>query len=624
MNNHPLPNLFSVLSETEQARVSKALSHETVPENTILFEQEISRADKFYILLTGRGEYGFKTLSTVLLKGDLLPGDDFGALAIMFNGGVAIRTLEIVEDASLAVLDPDFFLGLCKNNPAFQDHFCREFGRNMQSPSFAAIIARRIRDREFNLPFFNRPIGSVFKPNLSTCDRSTPILEAAEKMSRNNAGAILIKGEGRTVEGIVTDADLKNKVVAARRNLSDPVSEIMSVPLISIGADRQVFEAFLAMARHDKRHLAVLGQSGDVTGVISRKDLISAQTESTYLLIKTILSARSPAEFENIHDRLVHMLLDPIRNGAHPEYLTRLISACSDAVIERIIHLSLETAGPPPCRFVFLTMGSEGREEQTLISDQDNALVYEDTPSPETDRDYFNHLADLICDRLHTAGYQYCNGGNMAKNPAWCRPLSQWKKYFDTWIRASSPEDLLHSSIFFDFRGTWGHMALAEDLKRHLQQAIRRWPGFLRHLTENALYYKPPINLFGRFVVETRGERKDVLDLKAAMLPIVDFARIYALRNDISQTNTQARLFRLYTRHALTAKEHMDISRAYDYLMQLRFLRQITTLMDEKTEPDNYINPKNFSSIDRMLLKEIFRLTARLQNKLGLDFTGGM
>jgi CBS domain-containing protein len=450
----------------------------------------------------------------------------------------------------------------------------------------------------------------------------TSIQNAAVKMTRNNASAMLIKNSSQKILGIVTDADFKRKAAAQGMDSSQPVSSIMSSPCISISSDRQIFEAFLTMIETDRQHLAVLGQSGDITGLLSEKDLITAQTQSTYLLIKTAKSAKTLSKIENIHSKLEKMLFDPIKNGANPEYITRLITTFSDAIIDRVITFALEKMGPPPCKFVFLTMGSEGREEQTLISDQDNAIVYTDTPSPERDKAYFDSLSNLICDQLDAAGYQFCHGLNMAKNPKWCQPLSVWKTYFNEWIRTSNPENLLHSSIFFDFRGTWGDFALADALKQYQLESIGKWSGFLRNLVENTLHFKPPINFFGKLQVETQGEQKGSLDMKIAMLPIIDFTRAYALKSGISQTNTLTRLFRLYTKHVLTGKEYTDITRSYNYMMQMRFTRQITTIMDEEKKPDNYINPHNLSSIDRTLLREIFKLTEKLQQKMSIEFTG--
>ncbi len=602
--------------------MTHAFSYEKVKKDTILLEQEITRVEKLYILSRGHAQYYYEMNNTKILSGELKIGDNFGGISILLNDAVSIRSLKLLEDSVFMTLKADFFLTLCNENSEFQDYFTNEFGKCMLNKSFSGIISRQIKDKEFNLPFFNRPIRSIFKPNIITCPMETSIENAAIKMSRNNASAILIKKDKRTIQGIVTDADLRKKAVAQNMDMSQPVSDIMSSPIISISADCQVFEAFLSMIENDKRHLAVYSQSGDITGIVSEKDLISAQTKSTYLLIKTVKSAKTIQQIENIHSKLEKMLLDPIKNGASPEYITRLIATFSDAIIDKVIKFSLDKMDPPPCKFAFLTMGSEGREEQTLISDQDNAIVYEDAEHPKEAKHYFDELSQLICDQLDLAGYRFCDGNNMAKNPKWCQPLSKWKEYFNTWIRTSNPENLLHSSIFFDFRGTWGDIALADELKEYLLGAIGGWAGFLRNLTENTLYFKPPIGRFGKLIVETQGEQKGSLDIKLAMLPLIDFTRVYALKNGISQTNTLTRLFRLYTRHALTSKEYTDIVRAYNYMMQLRFVRQITTIMDEEKSPDNYINPHNLSALDQTLLKEIFKMTEKLQQKLGIEFTG--
>jgi len=462
---------FSMLSKQEQEKLTNAFSYEKVKKATVLLEQEITRIEKVYILSKGFAQYYYELNNTKILTGELKPGGNFGGISILLNDSIAIRSLKTLKDSVFVTLDASFFLDLCKKHPEFQDYFTNEFGKCMLNRSFAGIISRQVKDKEFSLPFFNQPIRTIFKPNIITCPMEARIDNAAQKMSRNNASAILIKKNTRTIQGIVTDADLK-KVSAKNMDLSLPVSSIMSSPLISISADCQVFEAFLSMAENKKRHLAVYGQSGDITGIINEKDLISAQVTSTYLLIKTVKSANNIQEIENVHSKLEKMLLDPLKNGANPEYVTRLITTFSDAIIDKVITFSLKKMGPPPCKFVFLTMGSEGRKEQTLISDQDNAIIFQDVKNAETAKQYFDDLAKLICDQLNMAGYRFCDGDNMAKNPKWCQPLSRWKDYFNTWIRTSNPENLLHSSIFFDFRGTWGEMALADELKQYLLDSI--------------------------------------------------------------------------------------------------------------------------------------------------------
>ncbi len=620
MAKQSLNTPLSIFSSDIQKEIENEFSLEKVPRGLVLFEQEITKVEKFYILYKGLAKFYYEQNNRQILTGELKPGDNFGGISILLNDAVSIRSLIALEDCLFTTITADSFLKLCKDNQKFKDYFTDEFGKCMLNKSFAGIISRQIKDKEFSLPFFNRPIHTIFRPNILTCTVDTTIEDAAFKMSKNSASAIFIKEKKLGIKGIVTDADLRKKVLGNNMDIKLPVSNIMSSPLVTISADCQVFEAFLTMNQEDKRHLVVHGQSGNITGIINEKDLISAQVDSTYLLIKTVKSAKVVSDIENIHSKLEKMLLDPIKNGANTEYITRVITTFADAIIDKIISFSLEKMGKPPCKFVFLTMGSEGRGEQTLVSDQDNAIIFEDTNDNETMKKYFDNLSILICDQLALAGFKYCDGNNMAKNPKWCQPLSQWKKYFKSWIQTPAPENLLNSSIFFDFRGTWGDIALADELKDYLFNSIEKGSFFLRNLAENTLTIKPPLNMFGKFVTKTEGERKGSLDIKKAMLPIVDFARIYALKNAIPQSNTLTRLFRLYTRHAITNKEYMDIIRAYNYMMQLRFLRQITTLIDEEKPADNYIYLSNLSALDHVLLKEIIKITEKLQLKLKGEF----
>lgn len=602
------------------------LSYETVEKGTILLTQEITPVDKLYILTKGEARYYFKENFADTLKGTLKKGEHFGGISILMNDGISTRTFEVCDDCEFLTLKASDFINVCNRHEAFRYHFSGEFGKCMLNSSYAGIILRHLRNKEFNLPFFNQPISAIFRPNIATCPIDTPIVEACRKMSRNSASAILIRDKNKKIAGIVTDADLKSKVLAQDLSAQEPVSAIMASPVISISADCQVYDAFLQMTEKDKRHLAVESKSGDITGIITGKDLVSAQTQSTYLLIKTIHAATHIDDLKGFHSRLAELLLDPIKNGSNPEYVTKLITDFSEAILDKIIRFTIDQIGQPPCPFVFIIMGSEGRDEQTLISDQDNAVIFQDLEDEKAAleaKQYFDNFSQLTCAALSTAGYKLCDGDNMAQNPKWCQPLSVWKDYFSKWVRSMDPEKILYSSIFFDFRGAWGDLSISEQLKTFLLQSIEQSTGILRCLTENSLRFKPPLSFFGNIVVEEKGKHKGSFDIKKTLLPIVDFARIYALKNGIDSTNTLTRLFRLYTTHTLTNSEYLDLYRAYNHMMRLRFLRQITTIMDENQEPDNYINPGNLSTLDRAVLKEIFKIIEKLQQKLKLAFLGG-
>lgn len=317
---------------------------------------------------------------------------------------------------------------------------------------------------------------------------------------------------------------------------------------------------------------------------------------------------------------LIHNMLS---GGATMRNVTWLITTFSDAVLKRLIDFAIQDAGPPPVKFAFIVLGSEGRKEQTLKTDQDNAIIFEDRSAGEENAiAYFSALGEKICTWLDRAGYAFCEGDIMAKNPKWCQPLSVWKKYFSDWIRAAEPEDLFHSSIFFDFRFISGDPELVAQLRDYLFTSLTGWSGFFRHMTENTVCFKPPLSFLGNFIVETKGAHRNSLDIKRPMTQIVDFARICALRHGVQETNTQERLYRLCLKNVLTRETYHETEQAYSYMMQLRFARQIAAVLDENTKPDNYIDPGKLSAIERKMLKEAFKRVEKTQTKLSFDFIG--
>lgn len=321
---------------------------------------------------------------------------------------------------------------------------------------------------------------------------------------------------------------------------------------------------------------------------------------------------------------LIHQM---IKSGATVRNITRLITTFNDAVLKKLIAMAVEASGPPPVPFAFIVLGSEGRKEQTLKTDQDNAIIFQDIApgsrfSAAEAAGYFSRLSEKVCSWLDQAGYAFCTGEIMAQNPKWCQPLSLWKNYFAQWIHAAEPEDLLQASIFFDFRFAYGHSELVDALAAYLSATIGRWTGFLRHMAANAVYFRPPISFFGNFVVETKGPHRNCLDIKKAITQVVDFARIYALKHNIGETNTQERLYRLCLKDILSREEYNEIDQAYDFMMQIRFAQQIQAMIDENRKPDNYINPKHLSTIEQKMLKEIFKKIERLQGRLNFEFAG--
>ena len=615
---------FSMLPEDVLEQAAGQLSFVRYPEDVVLFVQGRTRIGYLYILQKGAAERYFEEGGRKTLSGMLGPGDIYGGISMLLNDGISVRTLAVKAGTFFYALPKKAFLEICKQYPAFQDYFTDTFGRRMLDRSYAAIIARTLQPSEEAMQLFNQPLSSIFSRKMVTGQAELSIQEAAKRMSRERSGFIVILGPGDQPGGIVTERDLTRKVIAEGIDTRRPVGEIMSSPLRTISIDALVFEALMEMMQTDIRHLAVADGTGRVVGFLTHRDIIAAQGQTPMFMLREIVEAEGMDEIIDKQHQLPRLVRNLISNGANARNVTRFITTISDAILEKVMAFSLAELGPPPVPFNFMVMGSEGRNEQTLKTDQDNAIVYADPPAElaEAAADYFLRFGHNACARLDAAGYRFCTGDVMAQNPKWCQPLSRWKQYFFDWIHAAEAEDLLRASIFFDFRSGYGDEALVQELRAYLSEALQGWAGFFRHLTENALHFKPPIGFFGNFVVESKGEHRNTLDLKQAIMPITDFARIYALHNGIEATNTMERLHHLRLKNAISVTEYEELDKAYNFLMQLRFVRQVTAVLDEQAPPDNYINPKKLTAIEQTTLKEIFKRIEKFQAKMNFDFIG--
>jgi CBS domain-containing protein len=615
---------FSFLPEEVLDEIAPQLSMVHYPKDTVLFMQGRSRVGFFYIIQKGSAERYFEEKNQKTMRGVLTEGDTYGGISILLNDGISVRTLKVREEAYFYALPKQVFLEICDRHPSFSEYFTDTFGKRMLDRSYASMIARTLTPKEEQLQVFNQSVASIYSPKAVFCDAEISIQAAADRMRREKSSFLIVRRKDRQPSGIVTERDLTRKVIAAGADTQLPVAGIMSTPLKTVPRQARVFEAILDMMRSDIRHLAVTDADGAVVGVLSNREIISAQGQSPLFLLREIIEAEAMDTIIAKQRQVPGMIRGLITNGANAQNVTRFITTISDAILNKVMAFTLERMGPPPTRFAFMILGSEGRSEQTLKTDQDNAIVYADG-GDDDDRgvgDYFLEYGKVACKLLDEAGYAFCEGDVMAQNPRWCRPLSAWKEYFTSWIRAGEPEDLLQASIFFDFRTGFGDRALVAALRSHLFGSLGGWSGFFRNMTENALHFKPPIGFFRNFVVESKGEHRNAFDIKRAIMPIVDFARIYALQHKIEETNTLERLTQLRLSNVLSSMEFEELEKAYSFLMQLRFERQVTAAIDEGSSPDNYINPKKLTSIEQTTLREIFKRVEKFQSKLSFDFMG--
>lgn len=492
--------------------------------------------------------------------------------------------------------------------------------------------ARRQVDRDAqvermqtSLLFLHQPVdqlggGPVF------CAADTPIRKVAAQMTAQAATAALVRSESGAVLGVVTDHDLRARVLAAGLDLGQPVHRIMSAPLITIPLRAPVCEAMLLMQEKGVHHLALEDEGGHITGVIQARQLLQFPSHGAIAIATGIASATTPEEVARYCRQtsgLVQSLLD---SGAHPHNTARLVASVCDAATERFVSLAEAELGPPPVAFAFLALGSQGRLEQTLCTDQDNAILYAplaDATEAESAARYFAALGERVCDWLHEAGYRFCNGEVMAKNPRWRLDLPGWKACFSNWIERAEPQELLEFSIFFDFRCVVGDATLTRELRRHIGEVLHASPAFLPHIAQNALLFRPQLKLFGRGLADSPGAAQPgQINLKDAMMPIVSFARLYALRHDVVETNTVERLNALAEEGAIQTSTRDEIIIAYDVLQRLR-LRQQVAAIQAGQPAENYINYRRLGNIEETLLKQSFVQIEAVQKKISYDFLGG-
>ncbi len=482
---------FSFLPEDEINALADRLSMVHYQADTVLFVQGKSRIGYLYILRKGSAERYYENGDQKTMIGLLSEGDIFGGISMLSNDGISLRTLQVKEDSDFYILSKQNYLDLCSRYEIFSG--CLRQADD-QSIVCRAIIAKTLQPQGETLQLLNQPLKGIYSPKVSLGHINMTIKQAAEAMRQDKSSYLLIKDATEKRHGIITDSDFTRKVIAQGIDPTQQVEKVMSTPLITISSQSQIFEALMTMMQKDIKRLAVTDADDRIVGTLSIQQLLAAQEKSPLFILHQIEQAQNKDAITDNCKQMPELIRALITNGASAQNVTRIITTLSDSILNKVMQFTLNELGTPPARFVFMIMGSEGRKEQSLKTDQDNAIIYEDVSLGQKKvRDYFLKFGEIACGMLNHAGYDYCKGDVMAKNPQWCQPLSVWKQYFSDWIHAAEPKDLLQACIFFDFRGAFGDLYLTDELRGYLFGSLGDWSGFFRHLTENALHFKPPL-----------------------------------------------------------------------------------------------------------------------------------
>jgi CBS domain-containing protein len=432
-------------------------------------------------------------------------------------------------------------------------------------------------------------------------------------MAGHGISSLVLLDPSGLPSGMITDRDLRNKVVSKGRDLSGRVGDIMSATVIKSEARDYCFEALLKMIRYNIHHLLVVDK-GELKGIMTSHDLMLLQGTSPLSVAREIENQDTIDGLVPVSKKINAIITILIRERARASNITRLITEINDRLVKKIIEITETKLGPPPVDYCWIVYGSEGRKEQTFKTDQDNAIIYKDPEGNDDDvRAYFTAFASRMRDALVRCGFPTCSADYMASNPKWRQPLSVWKKYFLNWIHNPTPEAILQSLIFFDFRPVYGDVMLAEKLRAFLGREIKDKNLFLAHMAGIVVKNRPPLGFFGSFNCEKQGLHKGKFDIKInGLCPIIDAARLSALETRVYATSTLARLMELKNRQGTVNEITDDLEQAFEFLLSLRLKHQYQQ-MQEGSEPDNFIDPHDLGILERSMLKEAFKLILSVQ-----------
>lgn len=622
---------FDTLQDAELAGISGQLESKSYEKNERIYSQGYSEINHLSLIVKGSVEKHFLDRDgKKQFVETLSPGETFGGISIFLNNRISVRNVIALEPTILYNLPWEDFTALCQLHDSFAEYFTDRFAKRMLDSNYYSYVGIKSPQQTFELAdsFYSKKVVEEMSTKLVSAEANLSIADAARLMTTERSGYVLILNENKEMVGVITDMDFRNKVVATGKAVHDPISDIMHSPVLSIGSDTYVYEALLLMFKRKIKYLPVLNERGELVGILTQHRLLSSQSRSPFLYLQGVLQAASLEELRAKWQQVPFIVQQMIERGAKTEIINLVITTVSDAISQNIIQQGLEKYGPAPVRFLYMVLGSEGRREQTLKTDQDNAIIYEDLKDPkqrEAVRDYFLKLATFISDQLNEVGFSYCKGGFMAKNPKWSHSLSHWKANYTSWLKNPDSENLLRTIIFYDCRAVFGEKSLMESLQGHLLQELETYhQRFFVEMANAALQVKPPLTLFRNFQLITRENKKQVLDIKRAMMPLSDFARIYALKHQIMETNTVDRIKALQNKGVIPEEDAEELIQAFNFMMQLRLGEQVKAMMLKRERAGNDLDPKDLSNIQRVTLKETFRIVEKFQTRLRIQFTGNL
>ncbi|MFC0878294.1 DUF294 nucleotidyltransferase-like domain-containing protein [Saccharicrinis sp. FJH2] len=614
---------FDLLPEEVLEHVAELMEEKYYTKETLIYRQDETKLEGIDIIVEGQYDAFFYDSNNVQRLDEVYKtGYVFGGGSVLLNKKVSIRTVVAKKGTRILFMDKVEFKEVCRSFSGFFNYFTTLFAQKVLNDEYAHFVKRH-NTREGNFldadQIYSRRLNAFESRDVVFCAPYTSLRDAAKIMKQNNVPCLFVEEKGQYL-GFVTHRSIIEKGLAENFSPDGFVEAIMETPVVEMSGETLVYEAILTMFREKINYILV--RTGDHVGVLDRHRLLSEHAQSPLLFIQSVKSAWSVKDLKEKWDQVPEIVNQLLGRGVNAAVVNQIVTTISDSILHRVIEGVLKVVPEPPAKFAFFVLGSEGRKEQTLLTDQDNAIIYEDKANEHREevREYFLHFATLVSERLDRIGFSFCKGGYMAKNPDWTHSLSHWKRNYEEWINQAGKQSAINVTTFFDCRFIHGDPELLTGLFTHVNALLEKASSkFYWSMANNALLYEPPITLFNTIRTFEDNERK-VVDIKKAMTPIVDLARMLCLRNGINKTNTGERLLALREKGILNQDNYREFSQAYYYLMGLRLKAQAKNIIHDYLEPTNFIEPAKLTQVEQITLKEIFKVIKNFQSLLKLEF----
>ncbi len=614
---------FSLLKENQLFEIAEHVNVIYAEKGQHIFKEGDKGHEFFYIVNKGAISLENFSKETPETVDKCDEGDIFGLRPLFARENYLITALA-EEESLLYAIPISIFKPIAENNAKVGNYLLESFASNTRNPyeleQKGKLVVQTGRQSEPGNLFELQP--APITKNVIKVNPQTTIKEAARLMSEKRVGSVLVV-ENNFPKGIVTDIDFREMVATGVFGIETIVASIMSSPVVCYPPNISIAQAQLSMVKHNINHICITEDgtpNTNITGIISEHDIMVSEGHNPSVLMKAIQRSSSTNELKKIRHKITLLLRGYIDSNIPLGHISKVIFELNDATIKRIIERCIKKfPSPPPCKFAWLSLGSQGRKEQLLQTDQDNALVFENVPPEKLTetREYFLELAKKVNKRLNIIGYEFCPAEMMAKNPEYCVSLNEWKDKFTNWINNPGSDEILLCSIFFDFDISYGTIALSNEISDHIFEITRDNRKFISTLAAAALRNPPPLGFFRQFLVEQDGHDKDFFDIKKRGLsPLTDAARVLILYHQVKNIdNTAERFEKLATLEPKNKDLYLACAYTSKVLLKFRTRNGLQNRNDGR-----FIKLSTLNKEEKTKLKRSFKVLKQVQELIKFRF----